>query len=380
MRIGINGTCTLHGMRAIKRYTLNLIENLVNIDPDDEYVIFYNAFRKGFDRIPEFANKPNVSKVVCRIPGRILSPLWNTFNFPSIEAFIGKVDVFHSPGFDVPPQKFGKAVFTVHGLAYLKIPHLLDQRFCEQSRRLLAVAIKRADIVIAVSATNKEEITELFPYALKKVRTIPLGIGPEFHLLKRTETKPVLKEKFSIEKPYILYVGALEPHKGINELLKAYSMLCEQYHIDLQLVLVGPKSWYYKEIIKKIEEFKLQNRVIFTGYIGQETNDLSILYNGADLFAFPSFYEGWASPPLEAMACGVPVVTSRVSSLPETVGDAALLFDPYNVEEIADAMYRCLTDTVLRDGLRKKGVERVKEFTWERMSRETLRIYKEIYS
>jgi len=195
-----------------------------------------------------------------------------------------------------------------------------------------------------------------------------------FRPMEAVDIEPILRE-YSVETPYILYVGALESRKNLPRLLEAYTLL-RQWSTGWRLVIVGARKWKSSPIFETVQRLQLESHVTFTGYVADE--HLPALYAGADLFAFPSLYEGFGLPVLEAMACGTPVVTSNSSSLPEVAGDAALLVDPYNVDEIAAAMRRILEDTNLAQELRMHGLARAAQFTWERTARETIEVYEKV--
>ena len=209
------------------------------------------------------------------------------------------------------------------------------------------------------------------------MRDIPLGIGSEFKILEKEMVKRDLYRRFSITRPYILYVGGIEPRKNIKGIIRGFSSLANQ-HPDLDLIMVGSKERQPSDIHDLIMSLKLDKRIKIMEYIGQESDDLPLLYNGAECFVFPSFSEGWTSPPLEAMACGIPVVTSNVSSLPETVGDAALLVNPKDYEEIGTAIEKLMSDTDLRNTIIRKGLQHASKYTWKRCAKNTLNFYKDI--
>jgi glycosyltransferase involved in cell wall biosynthesis len=241
-------------------------------------------------------------------------------------------------------------------------------------------AARHFDHFIAVSANVAQEFMDTMKVAEDRVTTIPLGISEEFRVIEdRQASKNAIRERFDIANPYLLYVGALSSHKNVAALIDAYGILIESGRIEHSLVLVGPSdAAYYEELRRKIMDIKLADHVRFLGTVMQDSDDLPLLYNGADLFVFPTLYEAWTSPPLEAMACGTPVVTSNISSLPETVGNAALLFNPHDVEDIAHAIDQGLNDDSLRQSLIARGLERASRFTWQRMTNDTLKVYKKL--
>ena len=267
---------------------------------------------------------------------------------------------------------------TLHGIVYMIRPDLINPGYVKKKQAWLKNMTGRADYFISVSENTKNEFLGFFSsIAPERVKVIPLGIGSEFRIIERDTVKEVLHRKFNISRPYILYVGGIEPRKNVEGIIRGFSTLSDKYQ-DLDLILVGAEGAASSSIHDVVEGLKLNKRIKILKYINQETDDLPVLYNGAVCFVFPSFSEGWTSPPLEAMACGTPVVTSNVSSLPETVGNAALVVNPRIYEEIGEAMDKLVSNTELRKTMIKRGLKRASMFTWRRCAGETYRFYRQI--
>ena len=232
--------------------------------------------------------------------------------------------------------------------------------------------IKKSDKIITVSETTKNDIIKRFKVPEDKISIIHLGLSTVF---RRTINTDILL-KYGITKKYILFVGNIEPKKNLVRLLKAYYEVVCTKNITHQLVIAGKKAWKYKEVFRTVHSLKLQNKVIFTGYFPEK--DLPALYSMADLFVFPSIYEGFGIPPLEAMACEIPVLASNTGALPEITGGNCLMVDPYNVNDIANGIHHLLTNENLRREYIVKGKKWVKQFTWERAARMTMKIYEEV--
>ncbi len=231
------------------------------------------------------------------------------------------------------------------------------------------------DAVITISLRSKADLVKYLKIPGKKIVVTQLAAGPEYRVLSTREIDSVLA-RAGIHKPYILYVGSVEPRKNISRLIDAYQELCK-WSKRWQLVIVGAQNYRkFSPLVEKVERMDLQRQIKFTGYIAEQ--DLPAVYNGADMFCFPSLYEGFGLPVLEAMACGVPVVTSNNSSLPEVTGEAAILIDPYNIGEIASAMQRVLLGPDLAHDLRQCGLARAAQFTWEKTARETIAVYETV--
>jgi len=259
-----------------------------------------------------------------------------------------------------------KKVLTVHDLVPMLYPEtqpsMLEARIWA---RTLERSIKSFCKITTVSEHTKADVIKYFGISEDLIDVIYPGYNPIFRRVYneacRDKMRAQLKEKFNISSPFILFVGTLEPRKNVVRIIKAFSVLKRQ-HYPQKLVLVGKKGWKYDDIFRTIESLQLEDDVLWTGYSSLE--DMVALYNLADVFVFPSLYEGFGSPPLEAMACGTPVVTSNISSLPEVVGEAGLLVDPYDEQGIAEALRRIIDDKELRELLSQKGIERSSHFSW----------------
>jgi len=378
MKIILDGSDAVVGVRAIRRYTIHLIREFIAGYPDDHFTVFLTYFRGAGQVINDLVGSgKNVSRIHYALPRRLSLPLWELLGVPRVEWFTGPADVFHALGDDGPPVKGVVHILTLHGLIYMTRPDLIDPAYARKKRSWLKRMAGRADYFIAVSEHTKVEFLNCFPEIdPRRVRVIPLGIGSEFRVMDRRTVQEKLKAAFQINRPYLLYVGGLETHKNIQGILRGFSLVAQR-HPELDLVLAGGPGHGYAEIEALASEGCLRGRVKVIGYVGQETDRLPLLYNGAECFVFPSFSEGWTSPPLEAMACGTPVLTSDISSLPETVGDAAVTVDPSCPEAIGTAMDRLLTDSTLRADLRRKGLQHSSRFTWKRCAESTHALYRD---
>lgn len=380
MKILLDGSSAVVGSRAIRRYTISLIKEFAKLKAQDEYKILLNYFRgnsKVIDLLIE--GKPNFRKMHLQIPRRLITPFWTNINFPSVDLFTGKVDIFHSLGDDCPPVKSGKYIMTLHGITYMEVPELMSSNYVRNKKAWLYKMVKRADYFVSVSKYTKKEFLKLFPEIdHSRVKAIPLGVDQSFRKIDRRFVREKLFKKYNVKDPYILFVGGVEPRKNVMNIIKGFQQISESFP-DLVLIVVGGADQNYLRLLKDmIIKLHLENKVIFIGPVGQEGDDLSFFYNGAECFVFPSFSEGWTSPPLEAMLCGTPVITSSVSSLPETVGNAAILVDPNSVSEIGSAIERVLSDRSLKDKFIAKGLKHASVFTWQRCAEKTYSFYKHI--
>jgi len=374
MRICLDISPAVHHRAGLGRYTQELVTALMTIDTENEYVAFYNRPSEAqvdppLDRLPHLTtNLPNK-------PWRMSVLLAQFMHLPQDRLFPG-VDLFHATDHLLPRLSQVKSVFTLHDLVFRFYP----ETHMPLNRWFLTLMMPRflqaADAVIAVSECTKRDAIRLYGVDESKIRVIYEGVNPRFRLAT-PEAISAVRQNHNLPEHFILSVGTIEPRKNLNTLLAAYRALRHR-GAEFKLVIVGKKGWLYQGFFRMLHELGLEDEVIFPGFVPDD--DLPALYSAADLFVFPSLYEGFGLPLLEAMACGTPVVTSDVSSLPEIVGDAAITVDPHNAEELAEAILRILEDPVLRARLQNKGLARAKIFSWEDTAKRTLEIYEEVFA
>jgi glycosyltransferase involved in cell wall biosynthesis len=292
------------------------------------------------------------------------------------------VDIAHFTNFIGFPIRRAKIILTIHDLAFIRYPETIQRLNLFILRSLLKYSLDIADVVITVSNSTKKDLVSFFDYPQEKIIAIPLGVDHNiFRPVYNESSIELFKRKYSLGR-YILFLGTLEPRKNPIGLLKAYVVLCHKMELDRtpDLVFGGGRGWNNKIFEEKYLNLdidkNIKDKIHFLGYIPQE--ELPFLYSGAEVFVFPSLWEGFGFPPLEAMACGVPVVTSNASSLPEIAGDAALLVDPYSPEQIAEAVYGILTNKSLASRLKSAGIRQAAKFTWENTAWQTLEVYKRV--
>jgi len=291
--------------------------------------------------------------------------MWSFFSVP-YSAFFGKsADITMFFNYVIPPGVKGKKVTIIYDMAYKAYPETVRRK----TRLLLNIALKksckRADHIITISEFSKSEIIKYLDVPEEKISIMPCGVDLSlYHSNYSEEEIEHVKQKHNIKGTYLLYLGTLEPRKNIQRLIQAYSKLKIEIPKVPKLVLAGRKGWMYESIFETVNSLHMENDIIFTGYI--EAKDAPILIKGAEIFLFPSIYEGFGMPPLEAMACGTPVLVSNESSLPEVVGDAGILVDPFSVESIREGMKLLIEDNNKREELSRKGMERAREFTWDK--------------
>jgi len=282
------------------------------------------------------------------------------------------VDVFHSPDFIAPLRAKGRSVITIHDLAFLIYPQFVTKDSAHYYGQIDR-AVRRADAIIAVSESTRHDLIKMLGAPDDKITVIYEAADPLFQPSDRSVALQSVQALFDIPEEFILFVSTIEPRKNVSGLLRAYRRLRDKYKLTPALVLAGAPGWLSENVSKLVEELDLKPYCHFLGRVS--SHDLHHLYNAARCLVHPAFYEGFGLTPLEAMACGTPVVVSCVSSLPEVVGDAALLINPENDEEITVALWRVLTDATLRAEMRAKGLRRAGAFSWERAARQTMEVY-----
>lgn len=374
MRVGLDGKEISLKADGIGRYAINLIRSMAKILVNEQWIeiVLFAGPRTQID----FLVPDNI--LVSNRIRKIKSSLVRSFLFFPIILPEEKIDVFHGLDHVSLPffNKRGKLVITIHDIITFIFPEFFTWKHRKIVNFMLPKMLARADKLIADSHSTKNDLSQFFKIDDKKITVIHLGLEERFKIVSFQEIEKIRK-KYHIKDDYILFVGVLEPRKNIVSILGALSILKQTGKLrGRKLVVAGKTGWLFKEIFKKVQESKLEKDVIFTGFVNEE--DLPALYSGALFSVFPSLYEGFGLPVLEAMGCGTPVITSKVSSLPEVVGDAAILVDPMNIEELAWRMEMLCESSDLREELGKKGLERSKLFSWEKTAQKTLEVYKEL--
>lgn len=382
MKIGIDATVLgdeYHNKGGIYHYILHLIKALKEIDHENQYKIWFHFLRKdSFHRYEEACKLLNLDTLKnFKIIKSNLPNYRGWYMRLPVDFFIGPVDIFHGPAHFAMPVIRGKTIVTIHDIDFIKIPDYLEKGWVKYKGKYTQLSIKRANIIITISNYMKNELMESLGVPEEKIRVIYQGVSPEFTILKNKENLHEIRKKYGIKIPYILFVGTFHKNKNLIRLVDAFHRLKMSSHLPHQLVLAGGKGELTADLHQSIRKLKIEEAVILPGYISEE--DIYTVYNNSDLFVFPSLFEGFGIPVLEAMACGVPVVASNVCSLPEVVGDAGLLVDPMNVDSIAEGIYKVLSDKELRYDLIKKGLKRAKLFSWEKTAKETIEIYRKTY-
>ena len=361
----------VHGSRAVRRCTTCLVNELLNYNANNYNLLCFSKKSNTHKYLPKLSY--GTRKKIIPIPYRLLIPFWKRFSWPKMETIIPYSDILYTNEFYFPPAKNAVVLATIHGLACQMIPDKIVPQTVQALNQGLRFILKHADYLISVSENTKNELINHVGVSPDRIYVVTHGVDKRFR--KKDNLQQIqkqLEQKYRLIRPYILYVGAIGIHKNIMGILSAYKKLLHKLSHDL--VLVGPPDSAWDDANKFVENFNLSENIHFLGEI-YETEDLTNIYNLADLFVFPSFYEGWTSPPLEAMACGTPVITSNCSSLPETVGNAAILIDPSDTEALTHEIERVLTSKSLQSELIKKGLDHVRSHTWEKAAAKIIEIF-----
>lgn len=365
MRIGIDATALPAELYGAGNYIVQLAHALPRVDSSNAYIFFVKSSQSAlFD--------PTCAEVVPILVGSRISRIaWEQMQLPAL-ARQHRLDVLHSPHYTMPLTKPCPSVVTLHDMTFSLYPelHLWYKRLFFNS--MIPLAVRRADALIAVSASTRADTIRLLHAAPEKIFSIPYGIDPAFHPIAAAATLSGTRAKYHLPEKFVLYVGNLEPRKNLPALVRAFASIAAS-HRDTKLVLAGSRGWKDAPVFAAVNKLGLTDVVLFPGFIPQA--DLPAVYSLARAFVYPSLYEGFGLPVLEAMACGLPVITSNLSSLPEIVEDAGILIDPRSERELADALRQILTDGALHERLASRGLKRAAKFSWERTARETLAVY-----
>ncbi len=347
---------------GIHIYTREILKALVAIDTKNEYIVVRGKAGEKIEGAEEI-----IIPVNPNIRGHKEWRLLRSIPRALVKAGVDiVVEPRHFGPFNLPKEI--KRVTVLHDLTPVLFPdyHILSSRILH--RYVLPRVLRRTDHVLTVSECTRQDLIETFPFAEKKSTAILLGRDESF----TPKNDASVLEKYGIRQPYFLYVGTLEPRKNLGVLVDAYNTFRQRSGLNHQLVLVGKKGWKIDNLLEKIRQSPYQKDIILTGYVARE--ELPVLYTMSEVFVYPSLYEGFGLPVLEAMSCGARVITSKVSSLPEVGGDAAMYFDPNSVEQLANMMLQLAFDAPLLKILSEKSLAQAQQFSWEKTAKETLAV------
>ncbi|MGD0226681.1 MAG: glycosyltransferase family 1 protein [Terriglobia bacterium] len=346
-------------------YVYNLVKNLALLEPNgDKYAVYLSSGQgvEGLESNPSFEGRS--------IPSSI-PPVRYAFFYP-FQSWIKRFDIFHAQ-FSLPPLLRSRSVLTVYDLCYERFPQFFNRRVLAQMKLLMPWSCQRADHIITISESSKRDLVEIYRLDPQKITVTYPGPAENCKPMDAGQAKDRLREAYGIDGSFILYVGNLEPRKNLPRLLEAFAQLKQKELIVHKLVIVGQKAWLYNGILETMRNHSLSGEVVLTGYI--PANDLPLFYNAASFMIYPSLYEGFGLPVVEAMACGTPVITSLGSSLEEIAEGAALLVDPYSVASIATAIEKVANDLNLQQDLRNAASARAARFSFRKMAEQTRSVY-----
>lgn len=367
MRVVVDIQAGVAQRAGVGRYTKALVQHLGPLAGPDQLGLFYFDFRgKGEPLRTEGAEL----RAVRWCPGRIAQKAWKTIYWPPFDWFAGRADIYHFPNFVRPPLARGKSVVTIHDVAFLRYPDTIENKNLRYLNAQIRRTILHSDAIITVSQFTARELQELLNAPRDRIFPIANGLTDD---MKRPKPAVIAasKKTFGLNRPYLLMIGTLEPRKNIPFLVSVFEQLKD---FDGDLVIGGRRGWKYEPILQRMRGSMRASRIRHLEAFGEE--HLPALYAGAELLVFPSLYEGFGFPPLEAMACGTPVISSRGGSLPEVLGDAADLVEEFDVELWAFVISKVLGDATRRAELAAKGLARAKRFTWEEAARRTWEVYR----
>lgn len=371
-RIAIDYTAAHEQGGGIGRYVRELVAALAREQTPHRYPLFVAGARRS--ELPALPS-PAFTWHPTRITPRWFARLWHRARLPlPVETFTGPVDLYHATDFTLPPVLPGtKTLLTVHDLSFVRVPDSASPPLKAYLDVVVPRSAQRADHILADSQATRNDLIELYGIAPEKITVLLSGVDARFQPVTDAAARAAVREKYDLgERPYIFTIGTVQPRKNYARLMQALARLRAGGQ-DVTLVIAGGKGWLEDPIYAAMDELKLRGHVYFIGFANDA--DLPALYSEARALAFPSLYEGFGLPILEAMACGTPVATANVSSMPEAAGDAALLIDPHDVDALTDALDRLLRDESLRTDLIARGHAQAARFTWKRAAQELIAVY-----
>ncbi|TSD02272.1 MAG: Uncharacterized protein Athens071425_65 [Parcubacteria group bacterium Athens0714_25] len=383
MKIGIDARCFSRGrVSGVEEYTMRILEELFSRDKKNKYVLFFNSWKKPVVDFGWTKKYPNVRLEIFRFPNKLINFLLWYFRWPKIDRFLGGVDIFFMPNmiFSAVSKK-AKTLLTVHDLSFEYYPETFSivRRMWHGFINLRAIA-EEANQIVAISQSTEEDLRGIYGVKKDKIKIIPSAVSDKFFQMNRNDWKLIeVKEKYKLPFKFILFLGTIEPRKNISAIVTAYNQLREdsaEKFGEYKLVIAGVEGWKAKDIFRTIRMSKFRKDIILTGFI--EDDDKPALYNLSSIFVYPSLFEGFGFPPLEAAKCGTPVIVSNNSSFPEIIGSGGIMIDPHKPDEICLAMREILASRDLQENLRQKGLRQAMRFDWKQTAESFLKLIKKL--
>lgn len=377
MRIAIDYSAAVNQRAGIGRLVRNQVLALAELDRRNEYVLLHPRLQSGAVR--QFPRAPNFARREVPVGERWLTVMWHRALAPfPADWLTGRVDVFHSPDFVLPPLRRARGILTVHDLAFLLHPECADERLRAYLDEVVPRSVRRADFVIADSENTRNDLVVLLGVQPERVDVVPGGVEERFQPVHDPDLLARARDRLGVgSAPFVLALGVLEPRKNLTTLMDAFAALKSRgTTADLKLVLAGGKGWLVDGIFARHAGSPVRDDIVFPGFVPDEL--LPAAYSAARVLAFPSLYEGFGLPVLEAMACGTPVVASRASCVPEVAEGAALLVDPLDVDALATALSRAVEDETLRGELQREGQQRAAQYAWRSAAERLLAVYTKV--
>jgi glycosyltransferase involved in cell wall biosynthesis len=371
IKVGIDGrAASWYRGTGIGTYSYQLLNSLNNNDKTNSYLVFLPSENKL-----DFSFNNNF--IGTQIYQSRKNNFWDEVNIPVILKNTD-VQLYHVPqnGVGLPEEKNCRFVITLHDVIPCRMPETVSEKYLNIFSNVMPEILSKCDAIITVSNYSKNDIASQFHFPKDKIYVTYLAGESIYHPISREFCKAFIKQKYKMEDDFILYVGGFSPRKNIISLINAFSQLQCEYKKKISLIIAGHKGNSFEIYKKRTEELHVEKSVIFPGFIPKE--ELPYFYNAAETFVYPSFYEGFGLPPIEAMSCGTPVIASNVTSMPEVLQDAAILIAPSDVDELCRAMICVLNDNDLKRTLKLKGLNRASSLSWDKTALKTMEIYKKI--
>ena len=363
MRIGFDIGPISTARSGVGNYCLHLLRELLQMDGLD-----LSGFAASVRQLDLAALGRPLPHRHLPIPTRLMYKVWSVFGAPKVDSLLGGVDIYHATNYFLPPVKRAKRVLTIHDIAFKKHPELCSPKIVGPFSEGVAGFARAADAVIADSESTRRDIIEMLGVRENRVHTVHLAVEDGLAPMPREEARKIAGRK----NPYLLFVSTIEPRKNVQGIIKAFERIQDDFPHDL--MLAGARGWMPESFWRELSGHSA--RILTPGFVAQR--DMRAVFSAADAFVFPSYYEGFGLPVLEAMACGCPVITANNSSLPEVAGDAAEYCDANDIDSIANAMRRVLSDSALRESMSQRGLAQAAKFSWKKTAEQTAAVYRSV--